>query len=505
MTSRGPECIPTVQPIWAALKQRIIPAIWRRLQGRNILGLNATPTSRPPSGSWTPEAPHQVLDYDAAFAVLREGLQFLRLPRQVFIADQIELVTGTLGPGGAERQLINTARGLRERGAKVSVLIFNCQPPVNDFHKPALDACGIPVAEVAMLTPEFELPLVQALLVRLRLCAPIGFEQIARQVLAFAFHFARKRPSVVHSWMDAANIVVGTAAQIVGVPAVVCGCRSMAPENFALHQPYMRPGYRSMLGASTVLMLNNSQAGANDYGRWLGVSPETFSVIRNGIEGPKSTPSAEHRRELRANLGIPDTAPVLGSIIRFSEEKRPELLVATAIEVIREHPDAHAVFFGDGPLRADAAKRIRRAGLEAQIHLPGYTTDAWASLGAMDIFMLASRLEGLPNVLIEAQAVGVPVLSTAVGGAPETFIEGETGWSVSPATGKAFAEACLRLLQNDDLRRKAGEQAKVLACQRFGCERMINETMKAYDLALGRVPPDATNAILRNAERGTAN
>ena len=81
-------------------------------------------------------------------------------------------------------------------------------------------------------------------------------------------------------------------------------------------------------------------------------------------------------------------------------------------------------------MRSEIQCLIQSYDLSTKIRLPGLTDDVWTALSAMDIFVLTSRMEGLPNVLIEAQGAGLPVVSTIVGGAPETFIEGKTGFGI---------------------------------------------------------------------------
>ena len=122
-------------------------------------------------------------------------------------------------------------------------------------------------------------------------------------------------------------------------------------------------------------------------------------------------------------------------------------------------------------------------GLKNKILLPGYTKDAWKSLGAMDIFMLTSRMEGLPNVLVEAQIMGLPVVTTGKGGMNETYIEGETGITAGKETAASLAQACLEIISKPQRGEKMQINAKKQSIERFSIEHMVDLLHQSYDRA----------------------
>src|SRR5207247_3851883 len=128
----------------------------------------------------------------------------------------------------------------------------------------------------------------------------------------FLREIIERRPQIVHTWLDDINIKGGVAALLAGVPKIVVGTRSLAPNNFALFQPYMREGYRVLARSPNVCLLNNSEAGARDYERWIGIPKGSFKVVRNGFDF-----SAWERERFevgaaiyRERLGIPRDALV---------------------------------------------------------------------------------------------------------------------------------------------------------------------------------------------------
>ena len=307
---------------------------------------------------------------------------------------------------------------------------------------------------------------------------PLGALSIFYMIFHHALLLRDVRPGLVHAWQDFSNVLAGVAADLVGVPRLVLSGRSVAPDNFALFQPYMAPAYHAMFDRRGAVFLNNSEAGANDYARWLALPRDRFRVVHNGFDFPGIPHSAG--AAVRKRFELSGDAIIVGSIIRFGEEKRPELMIDMAVVLHRLYPQVRFLIFGDGPLLELCRTFVVQNGLEDVIKLPGVATDAWAALSAMDVFVLTSRLEGLPNVLIEAQAMGLPVVCTGAGGMCETFVEGETGFAVRSATAEDLAKAVARLIADSRMRQRMGDKARRHALDRFGMERMIDQTLDAY-------------------------
>jgi glycosyltransferase involved in cell wall biosynthesis len=122
----------------------------------------------------------------------------------------------------------------------------------------------------------------------------------------------------------------------------------VAPDQFDIYQPYMRPGYCALFRRRSLIFLNNSRAGAMDYARWLNMLPENIRVVHNGFEFPQ-VDVASARVAVRREHRIPPDVPVIGSVMRFSEEKRPNLFIEMAELIHHRHPDAFFMVFGEGP------------------------------------------------------------------------------------------------------------------------------------------------------------
>jgi glycosyltransferase involved in cell wall biosynthesis len=171
---------------------------------------------------------------------------------------------------------------------------------------------------------------------------------------------------------------------------------------------------------------------------------------------------------------------VVGGVLRFSEEKRPLLWLEAAAAVRRRIPETHFVLIGDGVLRAEVAERAQRGDLIDATHLPGIEKDCLRAMADMDLLLLTSRAEGLPNVLVEAQAVGTPVVAPQIGGAPEAVRHGVTGWILTRDDPDLIAGTVVELLRDHEWRKKAGEEGPEFVRTSFGLDRVIEETIALY-------------------------
>ena len=425
--------------------------------------------------------------FDKAYDDMISRLESLNLniPQDDIIKRKVLMHIGTLGPGGAERQLAYAASGIRAQGDwKPTVSVDYLNNDTNRFYLPKLKKSGVTVIENSfdhedVIQNQQDSEIYSFFINHHR---HTGFQNLIYKVIAYAKIIQEEKPEIVHCWMDASNVMFGLAASIVGVPKIILSCRSAAPDNFEIFQPYMKPGYKKLMARQSVTFLNNSQAGALDYARWLKQSPDFQTVIHNGFEFPKIT-RAHNGKTIRKKLNLAKDAFIIGSIIRFSEEKRPHLMVDAIAKVIDTHPNVRGLIYGNGTMHGEISDYVDSLGLKDKILLPGYTKDAWKSLGAMDIFMLTSRMEGLPNVLVEAQIMGLPVVTTGKGGMVETYIEAETGTTASKETASALAQACVEIISDPERVKKMKINAKKQSIERFSIEHMVDLLRQSYDTA----------------------
>ncbi len=393
-------------------------------------------------------------------------------------------VSSSLAGGGAERQLVNLLRGLSDTdiGLELSLFCISlARRSRRDFFMPLLQETSVDIAtpddtalETYLANPDVA---PHARLIRAfpaDMVAPIAF---------WLGEFRRRKPQIVHAWQDGTNLTAVVAALLAGVPRIVLGTRSVRPDNPRRRlKRFMQAGYRSVLGHPSVILSNNSRAGANDYADWLGVDPSAIEVVYNGIDFEQLSRTVTPARvaETRAILGIPTGAPVVGSAFRMSEEKRPLLWVEAAAEVARQDARVHFIVYGDGPMRVDMMHLARSRGIADRLHLPGPEDDIASRYKAMDVVMLTSRHEGLPNVLLEAQSLGIPVVAPDVGGVSETVWQGVTGFAVPNAEASSLAQHVLLCLRDKAWLGRAQTEGPAFVRERFGIPAMLRRTLEVY-------------------------
>lgn len=167
---------------------------------------------------------------------------------------------------------------------------------------------------------------------------------------------------------------------------------------------------------------------------------------------------------------------IVGTVARLVEQKGLDTLVDAVPRVLERHPSVRFVVVGEGPLRAELE---RRAGA-LPVELLGQRDDVPEQLARFDVFALASRYEGLCLAVIEAQAAGVPVVATPVGGIVETVVDGETGLIVPVDDPGALADAIVRLLDDRALATRLATEARSRVRARFSIETMVSQTLQLY-------------------------
>jgi len=186
---------------------------------------------------------------------------------------------------------------------------------------------------------------------------------------------------------------------------------------------------------------------------------------------------------VRAELGIPQDAPVVGTVTRLSPQKAPLDFVNAAAQVTARRPDVHFVVVGDGLLRAEVEAQVIALELGDCVHLTGLRRDVPDLMHSFDVFALTSLWEGLPRVLPQAMAADLPIVATAVDGNAEAVTDGVNGFLIPPGDPQAMATAWLRLLDDPSLAWRMGKAGQVRA-EEFGARKMVSDIAALYEALL---------------------
>ena len=418
--------------------------------------------------------------------------------REPCMTGRIVMACPTLVAGGAERQIVNTAIGLRNRiDADVSILVSRLfSPPGNDFFHDELVESGVDVREVQSPTSTAESwarhqasPSEQTLLKLRELLKRLPAE-LSQEVANLYLMLRELRPAVVHAWLDHSSVCAGLAGLLAGVPRVLLSGRNVSPVHFAyILQPYMRPAYRAMAMRPEAVFVNNSQGGAADYADWLGLDIRRFNIIYNGLNLVRSkVPTPTQTTDLRRRHGIPDHAFLVGGMFRLSPEKRPLLWAETLSRIVTTRPHVYGLLFGAGAMKGELETYLKQSGVADRIFLSPPTKDSATALAAFDVLLLTSRWEGTPNVAIEAQAAGTPVVVSGGGGAAEALDHGRTGIFVPHSDADALAPAVISLIEDAALRQRLAAAGPTFVTTRFGLDRMLSETLRLYGIPASTKP-----------------
>jgi glycosyltransferase involved in cell wall biosynthesis len=198
------------------------------------------------------------------------------------------------------------------------------------------------------------------------------------------------------------------------------------------------------------------------------------SVIPNGVDCDHFCPVPELRAATRARLGFPDGAFVLGTVGNVRPVKNYPFLLQAMAELAKRAPDARLLCVGGGPQLEEMKGLAHSLGLAERVVFTGSARDVRPFLAAMDAFALCSLQEGNPNVVLQAMATGLPVVSVRVGEVPFVIEDGASGLLVRPGDGAAFLAAITTLVGDAAQRRALGDEARRRVTRLYSSSQMID-------------------------------
>ncbi len=294
-----------------------------------------------------------------------------------------------------------------------------------------------------------------------------------------------ERPAIVHTHSSKAGILGRLAARLAGVPVVV---HSIHGFGFHSRQP----------AALRALLIALERAAARATTHFIAVSRanleagiarglfqrDRVTLIRSGVpiadleraardQGPRDGAG------LRREIGVPQGAPLIGMIACLKPQKSPLTFVEVAARVAATFPEARFVLAGDGELRAPVVARAEALGLRGRFHLLGWRRDVPKVMAALDVLVLTSLWEGLPRVLPEAIAAGVPVVATRVDGTADILTDGVTGLACGAGDVEGLASRVGRLIRDPGLRRALAERARSVLPE-FDIDAMVRAQEDLY-------------------------
>jgi len=213
--------------------------------------------------------------------------------------------------------------------------------------------------------------------------------------------------------------------------------------------------------------------------RKLGVEEKKLRLIDNAI-ALDDYAVEQTQAEAKRQFGVPDPQRLVVAVGRLSYEKGFDLLIQAVAELVRGGHDIGLLIAGDGGEREVLAQRSDDAGVSDRVRLLGFVDDPRLVYRAADVYVLSSRREGLPNVVLEAMAMGIPVVATKIAGMPDLIEDRVNGVLVSPDSHVALSSAINELLTDAGLARKIGDAGRKTVEDRFSFQRRMEKVVQVY-------------------------
>jgi glycosyltransferase involved in cell wall biosynthesis len=296
----------------------------------------------------------------------------------------------------------------------------------------------------------------------------------------------RERPHIVHTHTSKAGILGRWAAWFCRIPIIV-----HTPHGhvfwgyFSPWQTRLFVLLERWAARITTAIVTLTPQEKEDHLRFRIAPKEKFTVIHSGVDLQTFRADLYPPSETKALLGIPSEMTVVGTVGRLTPVKGQEVLIRAASELISRGEKIFLVLLGDGELRRHLEDLSYRLDIAGYVRFLGWRPDVAQVMAACDIFCLPSRNEGMGKVLVEAMAMGKPIIASSIGGIPDIVRSGENGILVPAGDAAAWAEAIAHLCRDPEERRRMGDAGMQMApC--YSSEEMIKRIDRLYEELLNK-------------------
>ena len=286
------------------------------------------------------------------------------------------------------------------------------------------------------------------------------------------------KPALLQTFLFHANLAGRFAAKLAGVPRVFSGIR-VAEKRSAI--PLWLDRWTNFLVDKNICV---SQAVAHFTETRAGIARRKITVIPNGVDVDRF---ANASRADLSQFGIPNGSRTLVTVGRLDRQKGLSSLLEAAQTIIPQFDNLHFLLVGEGPERSMLESQIKERGVVNRVHLAGWRPDVPAIMKGATALVLSSLWEGMPNVVLEAMAAGLPVIATQVEGIDELVLPEITGNTVPSNSPTDLAAAIAKLLQDPPRAQSFGAAGQERARQEFSWERMASRYEEVYLDSLGNV------------------
>jgi glycosyltransferase involved in cell wall biosynthesis len=356
-------------------------------------------------------------------------------------------VIETPGPGGAEKALVDIAHGISGEFSCIGLEMCRDSWTGRELRKRGIEVLTLPLARAFDFT------------------WPRRFARLLRELGV----------DCVHAHEFTGNCY-GTAGALLARVPIVCTTHG---KNYWPEKLYRRLAYRWVARRANAFVFVSDDL-ARFAAQVLGTSAGRFHIVKNGVDTRTYRRDSHARERIRGELRLLPEQQLIVAVGSLYPVKGHAVLLEAFARVRSRDGSAQLVIVGDGPLRTELEQRIRELGIEDSARILGRRADVPDVLNAADLFVMSSLSEGLPLALLEAMAVGLPVISTAVGGIPEVVIPDRTGWLVRPADVEDLATKIRYVLEDPQQRRAVGEAGLARCVSEYSLEKTVTEFTRIY-------------------------
>lgn len=292
--------------------------------------------------------------------------------------------------------------------------------------------------------------------------------------------FRHLRPDIVHTHTSKAGVLGRWAAFFAGVPRII---HTPHGHVFWGYFGKIRTRFYILVERLTTMFTDwivalTDKEGA-DYIRYKVAPAEKVITIHSGVDLEKMGTTSVHSEKVRSALEIGENQVVVGTIGRLTSIKGHKYLVEAAQKIVASVSQVVFLIVGDGSLRKALEDQVKQLSLSSYFRFTGWRPDIPEMLSIMDIFVLPSLNEGMGRVLVEAMAVGKPVVGSNVGGIPTLISHGQNGLVVMPRDAEDLARALTELIKDQSLRERFGNSGRTMA-KAFGVKAMVDKIEMLY-------------------------
>lgn len=357
-------------------------------------------------------------------------------------------VTFDMGIGGTEQVIRQLIAGSSELGVQNEILCIDGKVgPIGEL----LQNQGVVITPIKR-NPGFDMALIRAM----------------------RAHIKTHNVDIVHCHQYTPYLYGFLAAMGTGVKVVFTEHGRFHPDRYRYKAMLINP----LIAMLTPAIVAISAATRDALARYEFIPKWKIRVIYNGIQGLESDPAKT--ASLRESLGIPAQGYIVGTVSRLDPVKNQPMMLRGFKRFLEQCPDAWLLMVGDGPDRSKLEALAKDLQIDRRVIFTGFQTNPVDYLALLNIFLLSSFTEGTSMTLLEAMSLGIPAVTTNVGGNPEIVLNGQTGLLTPSSDEQAFADAVLQLWRNPEQAKVMAEASRERFMQQFSVKTMTQQYYDSY-------------------------